>query len=335
MASGSLTRNFTIFSQEKLKSAVETVNARRKRGLYLSLGAGAAVFAVLAAGVYVFFAPYREIMGEHGISYWPLLFLAPASLALIAFCLVYILTLRSAVKEFRENLVSKMAEFIDPGIVHEAERPLPKEELEGDLLSTLGGTPAGGTDLFRGRAAGAAVHFSDIRLKRGADADGKPQMLTGLYFYAVMEKKFAMPLLVFPSSVEVSRSGIETKLRAAGEAVGTGLLRLDDPAMGRQMLVPSGGEEFVLGMLASPAFAKLEALRRERGGSLCLSCRGDTLRIALLTESERMDLPGMFDEFDFAHCREFCRVAKLCLELAQGMAERKDVWRAEKNGTGR
>jgi hypothetical protein len=229
-----------------------------------------------------------------------------------------------AVKGFREGLVREMASFIDAGIVHEAERPLTREELSGDIFSVFGSEPVSGRDRFRGRVPGAGVHFSDIRLKRNA-ADGGPEMQTGLYFHAVMDKKFAMPLLVFPSTVEVSRSDFESKLRSAGEAVGTGLLRLDDPALGRQILIPSGGEDFMLGMLSSPAFAKLEALRKQAGGSLCLSCVGDVMRVAVLSPGGRSGDPGMFDEFDFAKCREFCRAAKLCLEMTQGMAERKEA----------
>lgn len=326
MQSDSLTRNFEVFSQEKLKAAVAAVNVRRRRGLYLSLAAGAAVFAVGVAGVYLFFRPYAAMMSEHGISYSPLLYCAPASLALIVFCLVYILLLRSAVKEFREGLVREIALFIDAGLVHEAERPLPKEELAGDLFAPLGGAAVSGTDMFRGRVPGASVRFSDIRLRRAAGADGKPELLTGLYFCATTERKFALPLLVFPSTADVSRSGVEASLRASGETVGAGLLRLDDAPMGRQILVPSGGEEFVLRMLSSPAFANLEALRRQSGGMLCLSCVGNTLRLAVLSKSGRTDVPGMFDEFDFAHCREFCRTAKLCMEMTRGIAERNDVW---------
>lgn len=325
--SETVTRSFAIFSQEKLKPAVDTVTARRRHGLYLALGVGFALFLLFAAGVYVFFAPYRDLMGEHGISYWPLLFLAPASLGMIGFSLVYILTLRNAVKEFRETLVGKMAEFIDPAIVHESGKTLPKEELEGSLLNIVGGVPLSGTDQFRGRIPGAAVHFSDLRMKREkAGTDGKDKMLTGLYFYAVMERKFAMPLLVFPSSVDVSRGGFEEKLRADGDDIGAGLLRLDDPAFGRQILVPSGGEEFALNLLSSPAFARLEALRRRDDASLYLSCRGDCLRVVLLSSCERLDLPGVFDGFDFGHCREFCRDAGMCLDLARSVADRDDLW---------
>ena len=325
--SDSVTRSFAIFSQEKLKPAVDTVTARRRSGLYIALGVGVLLFLLLAAAVYLFFAPYRNLMGEHGISYWPLLFLAPASLGMIGFSLVYILSLRHAVKEFRETLVGKMAEFIDPAVVHESGKTLPKEELEGSLLATIGGRPLSGTDQFRGRIPGAAVHFSDLRMKREKSGpDGKDEMLTGLYFYAVMKRKFAMPIMVFPSSVEVSRSGLEAKLRADGDNVGAGLLRLDDPAFGRQILVPSGGEDFVLKLLSAPEFARLEAMRRRDDASLYLSCRGDCLRVALLSSSERLDLPGLFDGFDFGHCREFCRDARMCMNLAISVAERNDLW---------
>jgi hypothetical protein len=330
--SASITRSFAEFSKRELQSAVVTVNARRKRGLYFSLLVGFGVFLVLAGAVYLFFSPYAELMGKHGISYWPLLFLAPASLALIGFSLVYILTLRSAVREFRESLIGKMAEYIDASIVHDPGKTIPEEELQGELLATLGGRALPGTDQFRGRVPGAAAHFSDLRLKRKG-ADGKDEMLTGLYFYATMDRSFALPIMVFPSTEEVIRSGLETKLRASGETMVTGLLRLDDPVLRRQILVPSGGEEFVLGLAGSPAYARLEELRKS-GANLSLSCRGDNLRVAILSKSGRMDLPGMFEEFDLALCRDFCAMARLCLDFAQSLSERPDLWRSEKTATG-
>ncbi len=150
-----------------------------------------------------------------------------------------------------------------------------------------------------------------------------------------MERKFAMPLMILPSSAEISRSAFEAKFRAEGDNVGTGLLRLDDPSLGRQILVPSGGEEFVLRLLSSPAFARMEEIRRREGAEFHLSCQGDCLRIAVLSRGEGMDMPGALEGFDFGHCREFCRDARMCLDLALGMAGRNDLWveRKDANGT--
>ncbi len=327
----SAVNDFAVFSREKLKPAVDAVTARKRSSLYFALALGVAVFLAFAAAVSLFFAPYREIMERHGISYRPLLFLAPASLGMIAFCLAYILGLRRAVSAFRASLLDRMAEFIDPGVVREAGKTLPPGELESPLLAAIGGEAFPGADCFLCRVPGATARFADLRVARkNAEPGGGDEMLTGLYFYAVMERKFAMPLMVCPSSVEISRSGFEEKFRAGGDNVGTGLLRLDDPSLGRQILVPSGGEEFVLNLLSSPAFARLEEMRRDNGAELALSLQGDSLRVAMLSRSKRMDLPGAFEGFDFGHCREFCRDARLCLDLTLGIAGRNDVWQTQK-----
>ena len=273
-------------------------------------------------------------MGEHGITYWPLMFFAPAALGMIAFCLAYILGLRGTVNEFRSPLLDKMAEFIDSATVREAGSPLPEEELQSPLLAAVGGAAFPGTDQFFCRLPGAAARFADLRLKRKTGADGKDETLTGLYFHAVMERKFALPLMVLPSSAEISRSAFEEKFRAGGDNVGAGLLRLDDPSLGRQILVPSGGEDFVLRLLSSPAFARLEDIRKREGAEFFLSCRGNCLRVVVLARGKRLEVPGAFDGFDFGRCREFCRDARACLDLALGMAGRNDLWLEPKSANG-
>ncbi len=45
-----------------------------------------------------------------------------------------------------------------------------------------------------------------------------------------------------------------------------------------------------------------------------------------------MDSSAVLDEFDFEHCREFCRDVRLCLDLAFDMSQRNSLW-LERNTT--
>lgn len=326
----SCSRNFSHFAQERIKPVVDTVLAGKRRSLLVSLTVALGVFLVCAAAVYVFLMPYRQMMQTHGVTYWPLIILAPLSLAMVVFCLVFILSLRGAVKTFRTALMARMAEFIHPDLVHDALREMPREEMRAVPLSLLDGIPVAGADQFRGTVDGIAVRFFDLQCAGGeAKKDKNSLVRTGLYFQAAFARQFIAPVAMLPGDSEVSRSGVEAKLAAEGIAAAEGWVRLDDKEHGLQVLTLSGQEDFARQLLPEEAFGCLDALRRQRGAELLLACHGNVLRVVLMAKVERRDLPGRFDGFDFGHCREFCLDATLCLDIARELAVRESVWRKD------
>ncbi len=330
-----ITRDFTMFTKEKIKPAIDAVIICKRNCLCLAIGVGLAVCLIFAIVVYLFFAPHRDTMSEYGINYWALMYVAPAALGMIGFSLAYILTLRRTLNEFHKSLLDKLAEFIDPAIILEPGKTLSDEELGGSILATIRGKSFPGADRFRCRIPGATAHFSYLRMRKGNSGPNENgEMLKGLYFHAVMEWKFAMPIMILPSSVEFDIGGFETEFRAGGDTVGAALLQLDDPLLGRRIIVPAGGEALVLRLLSASAFTKLEALRRRDGVGFYLSCQGDCLRVALLSPARRVDSPGELDGFDFERWREFCRDARLCLDLTLGMTKRNDLWLERKAAIG-
>ncbi len=329
----SIPHDFAPFLKEKIRPAVDTVLAAKRLFLYLAFAVSLGLFLVFAVIAYFPLLSYHGMASQYATSYWFLMLFIPSAASTVGFCLVYILGLRYSVNEFQASVLSKLGDFIAFGTVHEAGKTLPSEELEGILLSSLGGTPFSGINQFHCRISDATAHFSTLRVKRkGIGAKKKAEMLTGLYFYSVMAQKFAVPIMVFPSSPDPSESGFETRFRAAVDIAATCLLRVDNPPLGRQFLVPCGGEEFILNLLSSPAFMQLEDSCRRGGAELYVSCQSNCLRVALLSPCTQMDSSAVLDEFDFEHCREFCRDVRLCLDLAFDMSQRNSLW-LERNTT--
>lgn len=317
-----LSRDFSRFSQDKLRPAVDVVTARKRSGLFLSAIVAVVLFAIFAAAFYFMISPYRQLMGENDITYWPLLLLAPAAIAMIGFCLAYILTLRNAVKEFRETLVARMAEFIDPGLVHETKRPFSQGELESSLLFPMLGKPFAGQDRFRGRADAAGVDIGDLQVQ--PEGDGGTAPLAGLFFIARFPREFRSFAMLLPNGVAVSLSGVE----AALGGVPGGLVRVDDAAGGRQAVAPSASPESAGALLSPAVLGKLQGLRARNGAELYLSCRGNALYAAILARSGDKLTQGVFEGFDFAGLKEFCRDAAVCMDMARDMGKRDDLWKA-------
>ena len=320
----SFDQDFIRFSRDRLLPLVDVVNARRRTGLVVSVATALALFGLFAFAVYLFLAPYQKLLGEYDITYWPLLVLAPASLAMIGFCLVYILYLRRVVGEFRESLVKRMAEFIDAGLVHESDRGIADKELRDSLFFAPSWRLTSGRDHFRGRAGVASVDFAELRAVSPGEGGGGP--LAGMIFIARFPRNFRSFALVLPASAPASVSGVEDALRERAVAAGT-LVRLDDPEADRQLLAPSGEQAFAESLLSPDARRRLSRLRGDRGVGLYLSCIGGTLYAALLSEHKGAEQAGVFEGFDIERCREFCRDAGFCMDLAREIGGRSDLWR--------
>lgn len=319
-----LTNEFAQFAKEKLRPAVDKVQSCRRSGLRYALLAAGGVFAIFALLVYISLAPFREMLDNHQITYWPLLFLGPLAFAMVGFSLVYIFLLRNAVKVFRFDLIERLAEFIHPGLVHEQDNPISVEDMERSLLFRQLARPKSGTDRFRARVGDANVELSDLRVC--PDTDKSAPCLSGVFFSARFTRRFAMPIVSLPTSVEVSRSDMESELRRQGYDLKEGLVRFEDPADGRQVLLPSGQERNVSRFLPSRVVDALDRLRQQHGVEVLLSAFGNRLYIAMLSAVDRTDLPGVFEGFDFSNCRLFCGNARLAMEIARDMGKHADLF---------
>lgn len=315
-------QEYSRFARERLRPVVTEIASRKRSGLLLGLGAGAACFLLGAGAVYLLLAPYRDIMGNTGVSFWPLMLMAPAALGILAFSLVFVLSLRKTVVDFRRALVGGVAEFIDPGLVVEGVTPLSRNRVMAshffadDQKVTIGG------ERFRGRSGDAAVEFADILVENGGAAAGKGR---GLFFTAHYDRPFPHPFFIFPAGVDLSRSGLETALAQDGYKVAGGLVRVERG--GRQFLVPAGEEETAGAYLSRESLKQLDEVRAANGGELYLAGRDNDMYLALLSLGGEEGGVGIFEGFDFDGCREFCRDAKVAMSLAKKGGEGRDVTR--------
>lgn len=323
-----LANEFAQFAKEKLRPAVEKVQKSRRSGLFYAFLAALGLFAVFVILVYFSLAPFREMLDNSQIAYWPLLILAPLAFAMVGFSLVYILMLRSAVKAFRTELIDRIAEFIDPGLVHEQNRPIPVEDMEASMLFRHLAKPESGPDRFRGRAGTAAVEFTDLQVRTAADK--KVPVLSGLYLSARYPRRFAMPILSLPTSLEISRSEAEAEMRGHGYPLAEGMIRFEDPSDERQVLMPSGQEQNLGRFIPRGVIDAMDRLRQQQGVEVLLSAFDERLHVAMLSANERMDLPGVFEGFDFGNCRLFCHNARLAMEIARDVAAQPELFVPEK-----
>ncbi|MDR1745630.1 MAG: hypothetical protein LBS30_07755 [Planctomycetota bacterium] len=320
--------DFAQFVQKRIRPAIDMIAVRKRSGLFLALLIAIGVFAVFALAAYFIITPYQKLLGEYRISSWPFILLTPFALAALGFAITYILSLRNIVTEFRETLVNRMAEFIDPALTRQTVLREPDQTVLRDSL-LFGGTgqPVSGTDRFLGCSGEASVEFRDIHIPPDKNANNA-ESLTGIFMKAMYPKAFREPLFVFPQEAEASRSALEQGLRDKGEAPRGGLVRIDDARTLRQILKPAEAPGWGDGFLSTAAGAKVDILRSEQGSELYLGCFGRDLYLAFLSRDKRMEFPGMFEGFDFGNYREFCREAKTAMAVARELGDRTDLWKS-------
>lgn len=283
-------REFNLFFLDRVRPIVDSVTVRKNRILRRSILAGLIVFVIFGCGVYYYAKPYLETAETHGLTFWPLFILLPASMGVIGFSMVYLLGLRTVVADFRESLLKCLAEFIDPTAIYETGRSISGAELTAERLLDGLARPVCGRDRFRGGKGSVRYEISDLRAElagdSGPNAGGKKKktVLIGVFYRAWFARCF--------------RDGV--------------------------LIVPGFGEA---GALPHPELAaKLAEAKRRLGAELYLSREGERLSIALLGENTHPDGQASLDGFDFGNMREFCRGARLCLDISRAMERDPTLW---------
>lgn len=326
MSDAEASREFNHFFNEKLRPVIDAVALRRRRAFLFSLVVALVCFGVFALVLHIYLAPKFEMLKTHNITFWPLFLLLPATLALLVFSVTYIFALRNVVAEFKASMFGRMAEFIHPNMIYERGQGIPGAEMTASLLFEGLGIPVASPDRFRGGLGSARVEFAPVRVER-PEGNGGTRVLSGIYYSVSYGGTFKSPLIVLPILAPASLSRIQRDLTARGLAKPGDLIRIEDIPEKRQAVVYAADEDEAWRVLTPDLKIRLAVLRNRRGVELHLSCLGNRLALALLGPEADEERRGSFDDFDFVNFREFCRDARVCLELTGELEREREVWR--------
>lgn len=307
------------FFLDKLKSEVDRFNEKRRGFFRIGLVVTALVFVILALLARYYLNTLSGTLGQYRDSLWPLSYLTPFAMAVIAFCIVYILQLKSLMQHFLVTAVNRIAEFINPGLVHEVDREGAKA-VHADLLFADTVKTEVGSHRIRGNGGGARCEMYELHT---VQPDGKTA--EGIIFQAEYPRQFRNFSLILPEQAEASLSGIDRKLASAGLPKPGELVRLTLPGSGWQLVTPSGEGA----MSANPPAAaarRLDEARRRWGLFPHLLRDGNRLLIAILSNGREVKRDSQLESMDFDRTLAFCRAARMCLELAGDFGEDRQQW---------
>ncbi len=310
------------FFTGKMRREALVVKERRRRTFMISLGLSALVFVVLFAVCWHFLQPFSEV--ADGMDLWALYLLLPLTVAVLAFSIMHILSLRAVLNDFKAKVTDQFAEFINPAVVHDTGAPMSEKEIRDSLMFPATAKLESGPDRFRGALDGVGYRFCHLGLN--TPSAGPAGLANGLFFHAEFSQPFRHFALSAPEGAElslsqVSRGLLDQNLEQPGE-----LVRLDEKGLGRQLVVRSDGGGGDL--LPMDSMRRMEELRLTRNVQSYFSCLGKQLYIALLSPQDDPNAGSCFDDFNFDHCLNFSAEARTCLELVRELGKRPDMFKA-------
>ena len=310
---------FAAFVARVMKPEADRVMAQKRTSLVHALLAGFVAFAVTFVALYFASRPYLPSMSTYGISAWPILILLPATMAVIAASVTYLLSLRAAVKIFTDTVMGGLGEHIDPGIVHTSGRRISSAEMRESLL--VGEEPAisSSGEHFRGRSGAATFEFCDTGFEARAPGAKDATRFSGLFFAAVLDKRFAAPLLSFPAHFPASLSAIADSLRAAGIPFGE-LVRTETDGL-RQTISNADISDPLAASFPPSILDRICSEDTFQSASMSFSCLGNRFYAIASAPREVANRSGAIGGFDFGNSRNFCRWAALCLDMVDALSE--------------
>ncbi len=314
---------FIPFFASRLRPELDRVIARRRAWMWRSIAAGAGAFLLLFIVMYLMLSPYYKMLGENDVSYWPLLFLLPATFGVILFSVSYILSLRSIVRKFRETLLARTAEYIDPAMVYRTDASISESQLRQSLLFDNLGKPSAGSDVFSARRGNTECELAELRVER---KDRK--RLCGVYFSAKFDRRFPAVLVVLTATEPAGIGGMAEKIAALNVPHADELVRLEVPGYPLQILTRSRDQESAPRVLSAVFTPELLNHCTRRGFDPYLSCLGDRLTVVFLQNcgSGNDEDKALADLFDINACRDFCDDAAACLAISDHVSREFAVW---------
>ncbi len=320
---------FSVFFLEKLHPEIERINRSRRSAVVRSLLSGGGVFIIFFVALLLFLMPYYQMLIEYEIPHLPLMILLPLTMGVICFGIVYIFSLRSVVRNFRGTLVGKFAEFIDPGLSHKPDSPVPVERLRQSLLFENLGVPSAIPDRLVGRRGNASCVITEVRIKESAGG-----MLEGVYFTSTFDRRLPALLVILTATCPINLEGMSDRLRAANISDADKLVSLEVPGYPLRLITRPHDQEAASKLLAAVFTPGLVTYCHQRKLDPYLSCIGDTLTVMLLGKidpAEGEKRLAIFDTFNFERCREFCLDAAMGLNVSDELARNLALWEARVN----
>ncbi|RJP55905.1 MAG: DUF3137 domain-containing protein [Candidatus Auribacter fodinae] len=305
------------FYNEELIKDLEVLETKRKKTLSTVFAVLLPLLAVIAV-VMLFFSD----KGSNA-----LIFIVVIAIAVIF--LIFSLLTRGYVSTFKDTVIHKIVEFIDPNLSYNKSNYVTSSEFMNSGIFLREPDRYKGEDYVRGILDKTNIEFSEINAEyETRDNKGRKSYHTifkGLFFIADFNKDFKGRTLVLPDTAEKLFKGLG-KMLQSWNISRPELIKLEDPEFEKHFAVYGTDQIEARYILSTSLMKRICDFREKSRKKLALSFVNSRLYIALTTNKNMLE-PRLFRTLlNFKLVQEYFEDLKLAVDIVEDLNLNRRIW---------
>lgn len=282
--------DFEAFCRTDLQAALTELEAKRARIVRTLSGVFAAALVLLGAAAL--------ILG--GAILTPPALIIAGVILIGGGAIVWNLTTRGFVLEFKQRIIAAIVRFYDPSLTYEPRRCITQARFCESGLFQQRIDRYRGEDYVAGRVEATALEFSELHAEHMTvthDSKGRRQtqwhtIFKGLFFVADFNKEFHGQTVVLPDTAQRMLGFLGQKLQELNLTRGE-LIKLEDPEFEREFVVYGTDQVEARYILSTSLMRRILEYKRKTGKPMHLSFAHSNVYVALTTGRDMFE-PHIF-----------------------------------------
>lgn len=262
----------------------------------------------------------------------------------LSFCFIliggwYFTFYRDFLGQFKEKIIKKIVEFIDPGLTYDESKYVPKDYFIESLIFPDRANRYEGDDFVSGRIDKTDIQFSEINVKhvektkrhvkpgeqKRTDTRTYP-IFKGLFFVADFNKNFNKKTIVLPDKAEKLLGRLGQKLQSMNISRGE-LIKLEDPEFEKLFVVYGDDQIESRYVLSTSLMRRISDFRKKANKEISLSFVASKLFVAIPYEKALFE-PSIFRTLvDFSKIQEYFEDLQIAINIVEDLNLNTRIWK--------
>lgn len=266
--------------------------------------------------------------------------LIPLGFSLLPMLAWYAKYFKAYKDQFKETIIAKIVNAIDPTLAYEKGGMVPKAEFVNSHLFTESPDAYSGDDLISGTVGRTAVQCSEIWVDRveivrdHSASTGSSRRRTrkkyhpifnGLFFVADFNKSFAGITLVLPDKAQKLLGGMGQALQKLNVQNGE-LIKLEDPEFEKRFVVYGQDQVEARYILSTSLMRRITAFQKRAQKAIRLSFANNKLYLAIPFDGELFEPSLKGSLLDFSQVQAYYDDLKMATDIVAELNLNKRIW---------
>jgi hypothetical protein len=282
---------FKSYYEEVMVPELAGLEARRRRTVWGVAVMSLASVCLLGVSLATMIGGISAV-GDTALFY--ILGISPFILCFLLWFVAYPLLTRAYLRDFKEDIMGKIAPFIDEGLTYSPDRFVKESTYMDSGIFSSEPDRYGGGNLFFGTIGETKVEFSEIQSEYKTETKGSQgvnqvewhTIFRGIFFSADFNKHFNGRTFVLPDTAERLFGAMIGGFLQGHTRGRPPLVRLEDPEFERYFVVYADDQVESRYILSLSLMERIVAFRRRTGRKVYLSFADDNIMVAIPCERE-------------------------------------------------